>query len=48
MKQGNGEASIRSCAKSLDVGMLLVIGDVARTGMEESRVDQAEDDRRPL
>ena len=48
MKQGKGEASIRSCAKSLDVIMLLLIGDVSRTGMEERRVDQAEDDRRPL
>ena len=48
MKQGKGEASIRSCAKSLDVRMLLMIGVAARTGMEESRVDQAEDERRPL
>lgn len=48
MKQGKGEASIRSCAKSLDVRMLLVIAGVDRNGMEESRVDQAEDEKRPL
>ena len=48
MKQGKGEASIRSYAKWLGVRMLLMIGVAARTGMEESRVDQAEDERRPL
>lgn len=44
MKQGKGEASIRSRARWL---LVLLIGGVARMGMEESRVDQAEDGRRP-
>lgn len=47
MKQGKGEASIRSCAKLLDARMLLLIGSSARTGIEEIRVDQSEYDRRP-